>query len=406
MPDDDVQSAKADKTNASALNDEVMAYLREDSSSIQNDIMLHTLWVNGKGGRKAEFDFKDLSGVNLEGASLCSASFAGTNLAGAILRGADLSSASLLGADLEGADCSDANLTGVDLRGANLHKATLSGAILRGADLRSGSEAGDGSDPGSLGTGTTIVTEAHLERAILCQAKLVGCDFSGADLMEADLGGADLSGAVLIGVDLFGANLEGAALTGAVIDLAALDATSVATIANIGGVVEPEYRSISAEDFVRSILDHQAWVESGGKEGTRIDFDAVRIPNVKMTGKNLAAARMRKCWIDGGDWQGIDLSMSDLSYSNMAGINLSSGNLRGANLRKVNLTGANLTEAVFDPFPLGNRQWPANLEGVILRESNLTKASFNGAILRRADIADCVTDGISIRGADLEGARR
>ena len=70
----------------------------------------HLLWLNGKGGRRAD----------LRDANLCDADLRGANLRGANLRGADLRDADLSDADLSGADLRDANLRGADLRGASM----------------------------------------------------------------------------------------------------------------------------------------------------------------------------------------------------------------------------------------------------------------------------------------------
>ena len=110
----------------------------------------HLLWLNGKGGRRA-----DLSGANLFGANLC----------GADLRCANLCDANLIGADLSGADLSGANLCGADLRCANLIGADLSGADLCCANLRC---------------------------ANLCDANLSCADLSNANLCDADLCGASI----------------------------------------------------------------------------------------------------------------------------------------------------------------------------------------------------------------------
>ena len=50
----------------------------------------HLLWLNGKGGRRADLRGADLCGANLRRANLCDA-----NLCGANLRGANLSRASM-----------------------------------------------------------------------------------------------------------------------------------------------------------------------------------------------------------------------------------------------------------------------------------------------------------------------
>ena len=71
----------------------------------------HLLWLNGKGGSRA-----DLRSANL--------------------RNADLRNADLRCADLSGADLRCANLRNADLRNADLRCANLSDADLRCADLR------------------------------------------------------------------------------------------------------------------------------------------------------------------------------------------------------------------------------------------------------------------------------
>ena len=120
----------------------------------------HKLWLNDKGGERA-----DLSD---------------TNLTTADLRGADLRNANLYGADLRGADLSDANLRNANLYGANLRNADLYSANLRYADLR---------------------------YADLRYADLSGADLRYADLRYTDLSGADLSDTNLTTTDLRNTNL-------------------------------------------------------------------------------------------------------------------------------------------------------------------------------------------------------
>lgn len=75
----------------------------------------HKLWLNGKGGKRA-----NLRDANLQGANLRYA-----NLRGAELRGADLQGANLQSAELQGADLRWANLQWADLRGAELRWAEI-----------------------------------------------------------------------------------------------------------------------------------------------------------------------------------------------------------------------------------------------------------------------------------------
>jgi hypothetical protein len=91
----------------------------------------HLLWLNGKGGSRA-----DLRGADLFGANLSDANLSDANLFGANLRGANLSNADLRDADLRCADLRCADLFGANLRGANLSDANLRNADLRNADLR------------------------------------------------------------------------------------------------------------------------------------------------------------------------------------------------------------------------------------------------------------------------------
>ncbi len=47
------------------------------------------------------------------------------------------------------------------------------------------------------------------------------------------------------------------------------------------------------------------------------------------------------------------------------------------------------------------KPWPANLDGAILRDADLTKASFSGAIMNYADLQGCVLSGASFIDVDL-----
>ena len=91
----------------------------------------HLLWLNGKGGSRANLRNADLSNADLRDADL-----RGANLRCANLSNADLSDADLRDADLFGANLRCANLRDANLRGANLSNADLRDADLRDADLR------------------------------------------------------------------------------------------------------------------------------------------------------------------------------------------------------------------------------------------------------------------------------
>ena len=98
-------------------------------TSVLNKILeQHKLFLDGKGGKRA-----NLRGADLRYASLRGAYLSGANLGGADLRDTNLYCANLMGADLMGADLYCANLVGASLVGANLRGAFLEGANLEGA---------------------------------------------------------------------------------------------------------------------------------------------------------------------------------------------------------------------------------------------------------------------------------
>lgn len=146
-----------------------------------------------------EIPSPDLSGANLQRASLrgadltrvnlSSADLSGTNLEGADLRGADLHNAILRGAslckaNLGEADLHEANLRRADLEGADLHKANLRRANLQEARF----------------------SATRLNLADLRKADLRRVNFQGASLRWAELSKARFGWTVLGNVDLRDAN--------------------------------------------------------------------------------------------------------------------------------------------------------------------------------------------------------
>lgn len=376
-----------------------------DLEFLRKEFQLHRQWLDGKGGRRAELQFQDLSGLALKGARLAEAKLAGANLAGCNLEGADLARADLFGADLEGAELTGANLMGADLRGANLHRATLNDVILRGADFRSGTLSD--SSGATRRDGAAVLTEARLERAILCSAKLTGCDLTGADLMDADLSGADLSKCVMLGVDLSGANLSGAQLAGTVVAADMLSRGRHLPDGVSAMIAEPPRRRIPAAELSALIDAHERWIDSGGAQGARLDLDMAELDPVVLHGRNLAGARLRRCRLIAADWSDNRLEMADLSYSDLSSSVLDGSVLSGATLRRANLAGTHMAGVDLTAQPMsGGRTWPANLDGANLRGADLTNAVLSGAILRKADLAGAIVTGVNLRGADLAGATR
>ena len=95
----------------------------------------HLLWLNGKGGSRADLRCANLRNADLRDANLRCANLSNADLSGADLRDADLRCANLRDADLRDADLRDADLRCADLSDANLRDADLSNADLCRADL-------------------------------------------------------------------------------------------------------------------------------------------------------------------------------------------------------------------------------------------------------------------------------
>lgn len=126
--------------------------------------------------------FKDLSGVDLNGAGLKGVKLSNANLRATILTRAEFGYASLREACLSEANLQDADLRMADLRGANLQYADLQKANLR---------------------------QAELQGANLRQAKLQGAELKKANLQGADLTHAKLDDETLLDdANLIDANLK------------------------------------------------------------------------------------------------------------------------------------------------------------------------------------------------------
>lgn len=160
----------------------------------------------------------DLTGADLERATLSDARFTGADFRNANLQHAVLTGADLAGAHLEGAQLTQVEGAGLNLDGASgdhgtrlsgrLVEASLQAAKLSDTDLSR--VVLDGANLSEAELRATQLQGARLRRADLSGADLRNADLTGADLREADLRDADLREAVLNGVDLTGAlfNIE------------------------------------------------------------------------------------------------------------------------------------------------------------------------------------------------------
>ena len=370
-----------------------------EESQIMAELVRHRFYIKGDArGIRADLSFRNMAGIVLKDQVLTNIILKGANISGADFSGCDLSGADLFGADLEGANLQGAKLTGVDFRGANLTRAILSNCHLQGSDFSSGGDSGDDN---------TRLTEAKLDRAQLCEANLNGCDMSGAELIDADLTGADLSKAVLVGAELSGAHLDNVKLDNTVIEISRLSSAQRDQVGSIDGIVKPSYSDISESAIEQAVREHAEWIESGGKNGNRIELEGARIVSFSFRGKVLAGARFRRCSFAGLDMSGVVLDMADLSYADLTHSNLEKASLKGTTLRGADLSNSNMAGARIEAMVLkGNKQWPSNLDGAIIQNSDLTNASFAHSIMNYADISGSILVGTNFVDVDLSKVKK
>ncbi|MEM9808465.1 MAG: pentapeptide repeat-containing protein, partial [Cyanobacteria bacterium P01_D01_bin.56] len=147
----------------------------------------------------------ELSGVELENASLEETNLQGAQLDSANLRQADLTHANLAYGNFEQAQLSNARLMHVNAaksrwQGSNLVGADLTQAIFDEADVR------------QARLSRIDASHSHWLQADLAQSYWVGANLMGADFTHADLTSANFQGANLDGVSFNQANLRQANL--------------------------------------------------------------------------------------------------------------------------------------------------------------------------------------------------
>ena len=140
----------------------------------------HELFANNRpGGQRANFSYRNLTGLNLACKNLAEADFTGAIMVECDLSGSDLQRAMLFCVNLTKAKLVRANLTRADMRGAVLKGADLTAAEMFNADLREGAIftkrlASD------LENVATSADPTDLSRARMVNANLTQANMSGA----------------------------------------------------------------------------------------------------------------------------------------------------------------------------------------------------------------------------------
>ena len=187
----------------------------------------HKLWLERKGGKRADLSDTKLNNVDLRYAVLRQADLSYSNLRCADLAYTDLRDANLKHADLEGAYLRESKLNNANLDQANLKHADLENADLRDADFsfacleHANLRYADLEEAilkythsSYVGLNNTDLSGARLDHSNLSDANFKCADLTCADLRYANLRNADLSYANINDVDLRDADLRGANLKG------------------------------------------------------------------------------------------------------------------------------------------------------------------------------------------------
>ncbi len=387
------------------------SYLTEIKTMLRN----HMAWLGDRrNGMAADFAYYDLSGLNLRGINLSSAKLVGANMAKSVLAGANLTGADLFAADLEGADLSGANFYGANLRGACLNGANLTRANLTGADLRGG-DVDQSGDYGSvqrfdaqtgLYTTKTVMLDACLANAMLIDTQFQHCDMSGVDLESADLSGADLSGAILIGANIGDAASLGAEGNRTCLDGAIFDYSAVVALQARGVSARTTYKDARGV-FLKMMDQHQDWIQSNGRKGRRVAFDAVTLEGLTLDGLNMSGVKLTRSNLRGCSLRGTDLSMADLSYTDLTAASLCQATISGTVFRRANLSNADLSGVrALTVFIAGNqeRPWPTNFQRAIMAGADLRAAEAEAPLFHGVDLTKSRLNLIVLRSGNFRGA--
>lgn len=390
---------------------------RLPQESIGRILAQHQAYRDGRaGGRRAVFDYCDLTGQNFSGQDLQDADFTGSRLDAATFERTNLASASFFGADLRRVNFREASLRRSDMRGALVHGADLTGADLSEADLREGvvaRQSGDGDltrlthAPLPTSAGEAVFRSARLDGARMGGVMAIAADFSYSTMRNVRLVRAHLKQAVLVGTDLSGADLSGADLEGADLRNAIMVGTKTDMMrtrgADMTGVMlQPPPIDIIETARIATMLDqHVLWRQTMGQEGNPATFDGLDLRGARnLAGKPLTGLRARNAVLFGLDLSGCELQGAALHEADMRQVSLNTADLRGCGLRGARLQMAKLNGADFRPLVLPDgRKINSDLRG-----ADLTAADLRNADLRWADLTGANLFAAILTGAKLEGA--
>lgn len=380
-------------------------------------IRKHTVFLKGvRGGARAILKFKDISGLNFQGADLSNADFTGSLLLDTILAHGTFKGSCFFACDLRNANLEKGDFSRADFRGACLAGVNLNGAVLEKADFREG-KIMERDTKGVLKDVEWEGGEPRRQRTILAGAKLRDCNLSGirassADFADADLAGvtikdadlnsANLTGANLAGADMTGSNLSNTNLTASIMTGTVLLHTETGG-ANLKEALTEENAGKKFENPEKSLPDllalHTQWVATAGKSGERLDLSGYDLRNIQnLASYPLTALKASRAIFFKQYLEEAALQSAILDYADFRDCNLKKADLRGSSLKKAMLARADLSGAKLTPLKFFN---PDGSEW--LQRANLSGANLRYALLCGADLSDCVLTGADLSNADLSG---
>ncbi|MGH1402640.1 MAG: pentapeptide repeat-containing protein [Alphaproteobacteria bacterium] len=411
------------KINALPNPDNLPAIAQSDLNVI---LEKHVMFLRGQvGGQRLILKYKNLSDLNFHNHNLSQADFTGSMLVGADLSLGTYSCSCFFACDLRNADLSHANLTRADLRGSCLSGANLSGANLTDADMREGKimQSGEGGElvnrKRTAGTGSkTVLVGARLHNTDMSGVRAPSADFTDADLSktitrDANFNGASFKGANLNRTDFTGSNLTHANMQRAILSETRLDATEHYGMDQTGAITEKDIgKKIehTGKTLSQHLKEHTIWVETVGKQGTRLDltgydlrdvqdlryyhFTAIKAIEASFLNLDLSNLALQSAILDGSDFRDAILQNADLRGCS----------LKGCKFTRANLRGIQLCPLKFDRKGNNNKLQRVDLSGSDLRFAQLQNADLRDAILMGVDFSHADLSNADLRRADLTGA--
>lgn len=149
------------------------------------------------------------------------------------------------------------------------------------------------------------------------------------------------------------------------------------------------------EQLDNAIALHAQWLESGGQEGRRADFEDADLRQADLRGVDLSYASLAGANLERAELAGARLANANLSSAALGYADFTDANLVSANLERAFAIGADFTRADLTK---------ANLNLTRLDYAVLCDASLVAAIAKKARFMRCDLSGARLELADLKAA--